>query len=386
MDICKHSEFCGGCAYQGIPYDEQLKIKEVEVYEYLRKRNLSPKRTDKIEGCQSPYKYRNKMEYTFGDLVKDGELTLGMHKKKHFMSIVTVDSCQLVHKDYNTVLRETLQLCKSQSYTKYHKRSHRGLLRHLVIRSGIRTGEMLINIVTTSEEGFDEKEFCNMIEGLSLSHKVVGILHTVNDRLSDAVYPDEVRILSGRDYYEEEMSCLRFKIGGFSFFQTNVSAAERLYKKAIELIGNIEGKHIWDLFCGTGTITQLLGQRAKSVLGVEIVEEAVQKAVENTKLNGLSNCKFIAGDVFQVMKELTDVPDIFVVDPPRGGMSLKALNHLLGYGVKTLLYVSCNPKTFAENAEFLGEHGYEIEYFKPFDNFPNTRHVECIALIQRMKS
>lgn len=381
MDICKHDEFCGGCIYQGIPYEEQLAIKEAFVKELLTEKNCFSEKEDPIQGSPSVYRYRNKMEYTFGDLVKGGEMTLGMHKKGHYMSIVTVDECQLVHEDYNRVLSATLEFCRG--YTKYHKRAHRGLMRNLILRSGVRTGELLVNIVTSGEEGFDEDGFADLILGLPLENRVVGILRTVNDNVSDAVNCDEMRVLYGRDYYMEKILGLDFKVSAFSFFQTNVEAVERLYSEAIDLLDDYEDKAVWDLFCGTGTISQVMARKAREVVGVELIEEAVEAAKANAEANGLNNCRFIAGDVFEVMDAINEKPEVIVVDPPRAGIHPKALEKIAGYGVPEILYISCNPKTLVENLAFLKNFGYEVKYLKLYDNFPMTKHCECVALVVR---
>ena len=382
-EMCPHREFCGGCIHQGTAYPEQLKEKEKEVLRLLKDRGVAPEKIDPIEGCPSAFCYRNKMEYTFGDFVKDGEMTLGMHRKKNFMSIVTVDNCQLVDPDFNVILKSVLAFAVEQGYTFYHKRSHSGLLRNLIIRKGVRTGELLVNIVTTSEEGFDEAGFTEMLLSLTLTNKIVGVLRTYCDSLADAVVPDSLETLYGRDYYMEKLLGLDFKVSAFSFFQTNVEAAERLYTEAIALVDSFEGKKAFDLYCGTGTISQVLALKAKEVLGIELVEEAVDAATENAALNGLDNCRFIAGDVFKVLSEVSDKPDVIVVDPPRVGIQPKALDKIISYGVKEIVYISCNPKTMAENLRYLDYYGYKCKYLKPFDNFPMTKHTECIALMEK---
>ena len=382
-DLCSHREFCGGCIYQDVPYEKQLEEKEREVLRLLEAKGVTPEKIDSIEGCPSAFCYRNKMEYTFGDFVKDGEMTLGMHRKKNFMSIVTVDSCQLVDPDFNIILKAVLDFSVERGYTFYHKRSHSGLLRNLIIRKGIRTGELLVNIVTTSEKGFDEERFTEMLLSLTLDNNIVGILRTYCDSLADAVVPDSLKILYGRDYYMEKLLGLDFKVSAFSFFQTNVEAAERLYTEALALVDSFEGKKAFDLYCGTGTISQVLALKAKEVLGIELVEEAVGAARENAALNGLDNCRFIAGDVFKILNEVSDKPDVIVVDPPRVGIQPKALDKIISYGVKEIIYISCNPKTLAENLRYLDYYGYKCRYLKPFDNFPMTKHTECIALLSK---
>ena len=387
-DICPHDEVCGGCIYQGKSYEEQLKIKATDVKFLLEKNGVAPDVVEPIEGCPSQYSYRNKMEYTFGDLVKDGEMTLGMHKKGHFMSIITVDHCQLVHPDFNKILRATLDFALDHDYPKYNKKSHSGLMRNLIIRRGVNTGEILVNIVTASDEAsgiaFDCQGYSDMIRGLDLENELVGVLRTNCDTLADAVVPDSVETIFGRDYYTEELLGLKFKVSAFSFFQTNVEAVTRLYTEALALIPGIEGKRVYDLYCGTGTISQIMALRAAEVLGVEIVEEAVEAARENAELNGLTNCEFFAGDVYKVLEgEELEKPDVIVVDPPRAGIQPKALDKIISYGVKEILYISCGPKTLTQNLAYLEHFGYHAVYLKPFDNFPFTKHIECICLLRK---
>lgn len=383
MDICKHNEHCGGCIYQEIPYQDQMTMKAKEVLRLLSVRGIEPEKFLGVEGSPVQYGYRNKMEYTFGDEVKDGEMTLGMHKKGRFMSIVTVDECQLVTDDFNQILRATLNFCSEKGYGFCHKKSHKGLMRNLILRRGVNTKELLVNIVTTSQESFDDQGYVERIRSLSLSDTLVGVLHTYNDGLADAVVCDRLEILYGRDYYMEEIMGLKFKVSAFSFFQTNVLAVEKLYTEAVAFIGDVQGKTVFDLYCGTGTITQTLALRAKEAIGVEIVEEAVEAARENAKLNGLENCRFIAGDVLKALDELEEKPDVIVVDPPRMGIHPKALQKILSYGVKEIVYVSCNPKTLAENLEMVRFSGYNVKVLKVFDNFPHTKHVESIILMTR---
>lgn len=382
MEICRHNESCGGCIYQEFPYQEQVILKGKEVLRLLEEKKILYEKYLGIEGSPRQTAYRNKMEYTFGDEIKDGEMTLGMHKKGRFMSIVTVDECQLVDPDFNLILSATLEFCKEKGYEYYHKKSHLGLMRNLIIRKGERTGELLINAVTTSQKKFDEEEFAGMIRALSLQNKVVGILHTINDHVADFVYCDKLNIIWGRDYYMEEIMTLKFKVSAFSFFQTNILAVEKLYTEALSLIKDLDGKTVFDLYCGTGTITQTLALRAKKVIGVELVEEAVEAARENARLNGLSNCEFIAGDVLEVLDRLDEKPDVIVLDPPRVGVHPKALEKILNYGVKQIIYISCNPKSLVENLSFMQYYGYKTVKVKAYDNFPNTKHIETVALIE----
>ena len=384
MEACRHSEYCGGCIYQGIPYEDQLILKGREVLRLLDEKKISYDKYLGIEGSPKRTAYRNKMEYTFGNEIKNGEMTLGMHKKDRFMSIITVDGCLLVDPDFNEVLQAVLRFCKEKGYDFYHKKSHKGLLRNLVLRKGERTGELLVNIVTTSQGEFDGAGFVEMIRSLPLQNRVAGILHTVNDRVADFIYPDKLNVLWGRDYYMEEILTLRFKVSAFSFFQTNVPAIEKLYTEALSMIKGLDGKTVFDLYCGTGTITQALALRAKKAVGIEIVEESVEAARENAKLNGLENCEFIAGDVLNVLDRLDENPDVIVLDPPRAGVHPKALRKILNYGVNQIVYISCNPVTLVENLSFMQGNGYRVNTIKAFDNFPYTKHVETVVLITKL--
>ena len=413
---CPHDEFCGGCIYQGLEYRKQLEIKEGEVHSLFSKEGISPDVFDRIEGCPEEciYEYRNKMEFTFGDMVKDGPLCLGMHRRGRFMSIVTVDQCRLVDEDFNKILSYTLSFCIEKGYKKYHKKNHTGLLRNLIIRQGKRTKELLVNIVTSTDTEFDRNGWAEGLKDLRLNNKIVGIMQTLNDNKADAVICDELILIDGRDYYYEEILGLRFQVHEFAFFQTNVEAIERLYGDAIGLIDDLEGKEVFDLYCGTGTISQVMALRAKHVLGVEIVPESVESAVKNAKLNNLSNCDFVCGDVFQIL-EKTDLkpekinskadninpeskktdfrlekrglkPDVIVVDPPRVGMSTDAVNKIASYGVKQIVYISCNPKTLVKNLVQFENLGYGVKYAKAYDSFPFTRHVEVITLLSKLDS
>ena len=398
MEICTHNEYCGGCIYQEMPYSAQLAYKGSEVLRLLQEKGidigdlLTPENEETIspEKIIAPapciYRYRNKMEYTFGDQVKGGEMTLGMHQKGRFMSIVTVDECQLVDEDFNTALKATLAFCKEHGYRFYNKKAHKGLLRNLIVRKGERTNELLINLVTSSQDEFDANAYCEMLLALDLHNTIVGILRTINDRIADAVYCDALHVLYGRDYYTEHIMGLAFQVSAFSFFQTNVPAAERLYKDAIAMIDDVKDKVVFDLFCGTGTITQsVAAMEAQKAIGIELVEEAVEAAKINAARNNLTNCEFIAGDVFKILDTVQEKPDVIIVDPPRMGILPKALDKILAYKTKQILYISCNPKTLADNLRYMAYYGYEPVKFRAYDNFPMTKHVECVTLMSRVK-
>ncbi len=407
---CEIAELCGGCKYQGTDYEFQLNDKDENIRNLLQKHKIESSIYEGIVPSFSKYRYRNKMEYTFGDFEKGGKLELGMHRKKHFMSIVTSDMCQLVPNDFNIILRETLDFCRERGYSFCNKKSHMGLLRNLIIRHGVKTNEILLDIVTAPEGRvvitdreivpedkepkyrgkihdngiFDEEAYINRLRSLELENEIVGILHTTNASLADAVVDSGTKILYGRDYYNEELLGLKFKVNVFAFFQTNIRAVERLYKEAITLVPNIDGRVVYDLYCGTGTISELAALKAKEVYGIEISEDAVRSAISNTELNGIKNCHYVLGDVKEKLDELKEKPDLIIVDPPRAGLHDKVVRMLSEYGVKEILYISCNPKTLTMNIEQFHYLGYRPVKMKAYDNFPFTGHVETVALLSKL--
>lgn len=412
---CPHFGSCGGCTYLSFPYEESLAVKEGQV-----KRLLAPVFAQQQGECRfepakaSPviFGYRNKMEFTFGDEVKDGPLSLGMHRRGSFYDIVSVTDCRIVEEDYRRILR-----CVRDYFTQlqgqgvdvsfYHRMRHTGYLRHLVVRRASKTGEILVALVTTTQtpavrllpaqpasEGqgreADEREilegFQKKLLELSLDGRIVGILHIRNDSAADVVRSDETRILYGQDFFYEELLGLKFKISVFSFFQTNSLGAELLYRTAREFISDClkPGQTVYDLYSGTGTIAQLLAPVVKKVIGVEIVEEAVEAARANTGLNGLHNCEFIAGDVLKVLDEIEERPDMIVLDPPRDGVHPKALSRIINYGVEHILYISCKASSLARDLEVFLARGYEAKRCVVIDQFPWTTGIETIVLLSKL--
>jgi len=378
---CPHFGACGGCLYQKLPYEKEIEYKLNQVQRLFDAEDIGVE----IEGIEkSPIVngYRNKMEYTFGDEVKDGPLALGMHKRGRFYEVVNVDECNIVDKDFTTI-RETVRGYFEGKNTPYFKkRSHKGVLRHLVIRKSASTGEILINIVTTSQENWDIEGFINMLLNIDgLNGKIAGILHSINDGLGDIVKADKLDILYGKDFIIEEILGLKFKVSPFSFFQTNTLGAEKLYSIAREFAGDIDDKVVFDLYSGTGTIAQIMAPVAKKVIGIEIVEEAVEKAQENARLNNISNVEFIAGDVLKAVDNLKERPDLIVIDPPRDGIHPKAINKIIDFSPEIFVYVSCNPVTLVRDLKVFREREYEIKKVKLMDMFPRTGHVESIIMM-----
>ncbi len=380
--FCRHFADCGGCTYQNLSYEGQLALKAEQVKELLDRAVVGRGYEYRFEGIRkspNPYEYRNKMEFSFGDEVKDGPLALGMHRQGSFYDIVTTDSCRLVDEDFRKILRATLEYFRESGLPFYRKMQHTGYLRHLLVRKAARTGEILADLVTTGQLEADLSGWRDRLRELSLDGTLTGILHTRNDRPADVVQDDGTEILSGRDYFYEELLGLRFRITPFSFFQTNSLGAEVLYETARSYIGETRDQVVFDLYSGTGTIAQILAPVAGKVIGVEIVEEAVEAARENARQNGLSNCEFIAGDVLKVLDTITVRPDLIVLDPPRDGIHPKALKKIIDYGVKRMVYISCKPTSLARNLEMLQDAGYRLERACCVDMFAWSANVETVA-------
>lgn len=380
---CIHFSECGGCSHQGVPYEKQLEFKKQQVLSLLKEGNISGFEFLGIEKSPDEFGYRNKMEFTFGDYEKGGELSLGMHLKGRTFGIVTVDSCQIVDGDFRRILSSVLNYFREKKLPHYRILSHEGYLRNLVIRKAKNTGEILVNIVTTSQIEFDFSEITELLRSLMYEGILVSVMHTINDSLSDVVAADKIEILYGRDHIVETLLGLKFKITPFSFFQTNSKGAERLYSIVRDFMEDSKSKTVFDFYCGTGTIGQIVAPTAEKVIGVELIEEAVEAANENAKYNGLDNCHFIAGDVAKVITSLKDKPDIIILDPPRPGVHPTALKYVIEFNAKDIIYVSCNPKSLVNDLKMLIENGYEIEKIKLMDLFPHTPHVECVVGLRR---
>ena len=383
---------CGGCTYQTMGYDAQLDMKYTQVQKLLSpvleeygKLDASEIRNVfcGITGSPDITGYRNKMEYTFGDAYKDGPLTLGLHKKGSGYDILTAGDCAIVHDDINKIVNCVLDYCTETQLPYFHKITHIGFWRHLLVRRAVSTGEIIVAIVTTTQEDHDLGELAKRILELPLEGKIAGILHMENDSVADVVKSDKTEILFGQDYFYEKLLGLSFKITPFSFFQTNTKGAEILYTAAREMIGDIDNATVFDLYSGTGTIAQVISPSAGKVIGIEIIEEAVLAARENAKLNGINNCEFYAGDVLKMLDEIEVRPDFIILDPPREGIHPKALKKIIDYGVERIVYISCKPTSLAKDLEMLLGNGYKVEKIKCVDMFPNTVHVETVVLLSK---
>lgn len=399
---CIHAGECGGCTYQTLPYEEQLAMKASQVKKLIDD-VIVPENTDYeflgIKASPRQQEYRNKMEFSFGDAYKGGPLALGMHKRGSFYDIVDVPECRIVDDDFHTVLTVTLDYFKERNLPYYHKLRHTGYLRHLLVRKAVKTGEILVDLVTTTQIAEGEEEallagWKDVLCAAAYQGTLTGVLHTRNDSVADTVTNEGTDVLFGQDHFYEELLGLRFQITPFSFFQTNSLGAEVLYETAREFIGDAlpsgtdadvaeHGKVVFDLYSGTGTIAQMLAPVAKKVIGVEIIPEAVEAAKENARLNSLTNCEFIAGDVLKVIDEIEEKPDYIVLDPPRDGIHPKALEKIIRYGVPQMVYISCKPTSLARDLEVLQARGYEVKKVCCVDMFPATVHVETVILLSR---
>ena len=388
-NVCANHCICGGCEYQGIPYGNELALKESSVLALLAEAGISGFEYLGLEGgCLEGY--RNKMEFSFGDGGKGSELMLGIRKRRSYYEVVPPVSCNIVCSDFRKIAAATQEFFRRVGESFYHRRMKSGLLRHLVVRKAHFTGEILINLVTSSlmTEFLTERQaFADELCRLGLDGEIVGILHTINDSAADAVKCDKLDILYGQDYFTERILGLTFRISAFSFFQTNSEEAERLYSTVRGFAGNLSDKSVLDLYCGTGTIAQILalGATGAQVTGIELVEEAVESARANAGLNKLS-CKFIAGDVLKLIESVSYRPDLIVLDPPREGVHPKALSKILNLQAEKTIYVSCKPSSLARDLPLFMERGYRVEKLKIHDMFPRTKHVESIVLLQRTDS
>ena len=417
MKWCSNEERCGGCLYQEISYEEELKKKEGEIRDLFSPLVIGDFHFEGIIPSPKKEAYRNKMEFSFGDQEKDGPLCLGLHQKRSFFNILNTEDCRLPSRDMGEILLATRVYFQEKGISYFHKKRHEGYLRHLLIRRAEKTGEILLSLIHNSFEDKKLSEqdglqniailsedsllrgWCERLLSLEKEGKLeghfAGILHTRNESVADAVVNQGTEILYGKDYFYEELLGLNFKITPFSFFQTNTLGAEKLYEKIREYADlsdtAVKKPIIFDLYSGTGTITQLMSKVAKKAYGVEIVEEAVESAKENAIENGITNCHFIAGDVLKVLEEsakreettVLPHPDFIIVDPPRDGMHKKALDLIIRYGVNRLIYVACKPKSLARDLEALQNAGYRVQKLCAVDLFPRTNNCECVCLLKR---
>ena len=381
-DCCAFGS-CGGCTYQNIPYEKELEYKKNNVLKLLQQEDLGDYKFLGVQESPAVKEYRNKMEFSFGDTGVDGELSLGMRKRESYYEVVNADECKIVDEDIRKIVACVRDFFKNSEDTFYHKTKRTGALRHLLVRKAYFTGEILVNLVTTKELKSNLVELKDLLLNINFDGKLVGFLHTVNESVADVVKADELNVIWGQDYFMEKLLGLDFKISAFSFFQTNSRGAEVLYSKAREFAGDVSDKTVFDLYCGTGTIAQIMASKAKKVIGVELVEEAIEAAKINANLNGIDNCQFIAGDVLKVVDELSDYPDLIVLDPPREGIHPKAIGKIINFGAPKIVYISCKASSMTKDLKVFVENGYKIEKIQCIDMFARTYHIETVILLSK---
>jgi len=381
MELCSVYDKCGGCNKLDIAYEYQLKEKEEHSLQIFKDKEIEIENFKGIKPSPELYHYRNKMEYTFGDEYKGGPLNLGMKGRKMKFNVYYTRDCKIADKDFNDILIYTREYFKELGFSHRNYRSHTGYLRHLSLRSGKNTGQLMVHLSTdlTDENDKAVETWAEGLQKLKLDGKIVSIIHSKTDRKANVLQVDEMRVLYGNDYYMDKIDDLEFKIGPMSFFQTNTKGAEVLYNTALEYAENAE--KVFDLYSGTGTIASLLSKKAKNIYAVELVEEAVQAAKENAEKNGINNVEFHAGDVKEIVEKLPE-PDYVVVDPPRAGLHKNVVKYLNNKKFDKIIYVSCNPTTLAENLRDM-KKVYKVKELTFMDMFPHTRHLESVALLEK---
>ncbi|MBV9839589.1 MAG: 23S rRNA (uracil(1939)-C(5))-methyltransferase RlmD [Solirubrobacterales bacterium] len=368
-----------GAPWQVLPYERQLEAKQSQVQEALRRiARLDSYELEPIVPASEQWRYRNKLEYSFG-ADREGRLTCGFHAPGRWDQIVELDDCMLASTPGNAAREQIVRWCREQRLAAYDRRTGEGLLRNLVVREGRRTGQLLVRLVTSTGQ-LERASLAAAAEGLH------GLLWTRLDGVAESTQGGETELIAGADRLDEELAGMRFRISAEAFFQTNTEMAERLYGLAIEYAEPHGSERAYDLYCGIGTIGLLLAPRVAEVWGLELVPEAISDAIANARANEIDNAHFFAGDVRLALRELTGRagrPDLLVVDPPRAGLSQKVVRRLIEAAPRRIVYVSCNPTTLAPNAAQLVEAGYRLRRLRPVDMFPQTPHIECVALLER---
>jgi 23S rRNA (uracil1939-C5)-methyltransferase len=378
--VCSHFGLCGGCTWQDLKYEEQLKFKTKQVNESLKHiAGLSdPPVQDAIAG-EDIFYYRNKMEYAFLPH-PDKKLILGLHPRGRFDQVFDLKECFLQSKTANGILDVVRQFAKEKNLTAYENKNQSGLLRFLVIKEGKNTNMTMVNLVTYKGDFLSQDELCNTL--LSNFPSVKSIVRNINSRLAQIAIGEEEELLCGERTIIETLGQFTFEISSNSFFQTNSKQAEKLYQVVLNMAELQGDEEVLDLYCGNGTISIFLSQVAKKVIGVESVEESVQNARRNAGLNDISNCEFICGEAKKVLKNFESEKKIFpvaVVDPPRAGLHPDVIKSLLNLKPSKIVYVSCNPTTLARDLKTFCEKDYELENVQPVDMFPHTYHIESVV-------
>jgi 23S rRNA (uracil1939-C5)-methyltransferase len=367
-----------GAPWQVLPYERQLEVKQEQVEDALtRIGRLEGYELEPIVPALQQWRYRNKLEYSFGT-ADDGELVCGFHAPGRFDRILPMTDCMLASERSNAVREQVLAFCRDQGLGAWDRRDQQGFLRNLVVREGRRSGQLQVRLVTSP----GKLDADAMIDAVDAD----GLFWTQTAGLGESTQHGETALLSGVPQLQEQLGELRFQISPEAFFQTNTEMAELLYGHAAELAALRGHERVYDLYCGIGTIGLSLAARAREVVGVEIVKAAVADAIENARLNEITNASFYAGDIRLAMRDLVEQagkPDVAVIDPPRAGLSQKIVRRIIEADPQRIVYVSCNPTTLAPNAAQLVEAGWTLRSVRPVDMFPQTPHIECVALLER---
>jgi 23S rRNA (uracil1939-C5)-methyltransferase len=380
---CAHYPACGGCRFQDLAYEAQIAEKERQVRDALQRiGGISEPPLEPILPAESIFHYRNKLEYSFTQ--EDDGPTLGLHRAGRWDEVLPIERCWLTTDLGNAIRNAVRDWAREERLRAHDQKTHEGFLRHLVVREGRNTGQALVVLVTAPGELPDEEHFVDVLRRFP---EVRSIHWAINDRPAEVTRDLPTRLLYGEDAIEEELCALRFRVSPNAFLQTNTAMAEQLYRLVGEFADLQGGETVYDLYCGTGTIGLTLAGKALTVWGVEASEEAVSCAIDNAALNAIGNAAFFAGDVGRSLEDLharSGDPDVVVVDPPRAGLSGRAVRQLGKLAPERIVYVSCNPTTLAGNVkELTGEWGYRLERVRPVDMFPHTPHVEAVALLTR---
>jgi 23S rRNA (uracil1939-C5)-methyltransferase len=367
-DTCVHDgEPCPGAAWQGLPYERQVTEKAAQVEEALRRLGrLESFELEPIEPAVEKWRYRNKLEYSFGR--RDDGLALGFHRRGSWADVVDVDDCKLASDENNAARNAVRAWARGAGLSAYDREAQAGELRNLVVREGRRTGQIQTRLVTSPSQ----------------IPRPPTDLHTVVEGPGSGT--DGPTGVLGDERLTEQLAGLSFRVSPAAFLQTNTEMAERLYAIAADFAGLSGRERVFDLYCGIGTIALVLARRAGEVWGLDNVEQAIDDANANASLNGIANAKFVAAEARLGIRPLTERagrPDVVVVDPPRAGLSKKVVRRVIECDAPRIVYVSCNPTTLAPNAAQLTEAGYSLRRVKPLDMFPQTPHVECVALFEK---
>jgi len=367
-----------GAPWQVLPYERQLEVKQAQVADALtRIGRLEGYELEPIVPALEQWRYRNKLEYSFGT-GDDGGLVCGFHAPGRWDRIEPMTDCKLASERGNELRDQVLAWCRAEGLGAWDRRTHVGFLRNLIVREGRATGQYQVRLVTSPGE-MDAERFAGAVEA-------EGVLWTQTESLGESSSGGTTRLLSGSPQLMDDLGELRFLISPEAFFQTNTEMASVLYGAATEFAALRGVERVYDLYCGIGTIALSLASRAREVIGVELVEPAVADAIENARLNEVSNASFFAGDIRTSMRDLVEEvgkPDVCVIDPPRAGLSAKVVRRIIEAGPDRIVYVSCNPTTLAPNAAQLVEAGWTLKRVRPVDLFPQTPHIESVALLER---